>query len=145
MLDPGFDMFAEAMPFLARRVQQRLAPEALLKRGVAGVGEVVNLVTGLPADLRRLLRAARKGAITLNVDITHLDRVSERLDRSASRLIVGLITAALIIGSSIVMTVADEPGGSWFGPSLLGVLGFIGSVAGGLWLLLSIWSSGRHR
>ncbi len=145
MLDPGFDMVAAATPFLERKVQQRHAPEALLKRGLSGIGEVLSLAAGLPGDLRRLLRAARKGAITLNVDVAHLDRVSDRIDRSASRLTIGIVTAALIIGSSIVMTVAAEPGDGWFGPSFLGVLGFIGALAGGLWLIASIWSAGRQR
>lgn len=145
MLDPGFDMVAEATPYLARRVRERAAPEAVLKRGIEGVGDAINLVSGLPGDLRRLLRAARKGAVTLNVDIAHLDRVSERIDRSASRLTIGVVTAALIVGSSIVITVGEDAGSGWFRPSTLGVLGFIGAIAGGLWLLLSIWRSGSRR
>ena len=56
MLDPGFDMVAEATPYLARRVRERAAPEAVLKRGIEGVGDALNLVSGLPGDLRRLLR-----------------------------------------------------------------------------------------
>ena len=142
MLDPGFDMVTEATPYLARRVRERRSPEALVKRGMDGVGEALNLLTGLPGDMRRLLRAARNGAITLNIDVAHLDRASERMDRSASRLTIGVVTAALIIGSSIVMTVSNDQGGGWFRPSVLGVLGFIAAIAGGLWLMVSIWRSG---
>jgi ubiquinone biosynthesis protein len=46
------------------------------------------------------------------------------------------VTSALIVGSSIVTTV--EGGGS----SAFGLMGFIGAVIGGIWLLLSIWRSG---
>jgi len=46
---------------------------------------------------------------------------------------VGLIVAALIVGSSIVMTV---DGLHW-----LGMFGFLCASLGGLWLLLSIWKS----
>ena len=109
--------------------------------------EVQATAEGAPfseAELGEMLRLARKGAVTVHVEVAHLDRVSMRLDQSVSRLTIGIITAALIIGSSIVMTVTSDPGGGWFGPSLLGVLGFIGAVAGGLWLLLSIWGSGRR-
>ena len=143
-LDPGFDMFAEATPFLARRVQRRMAPDALLKRGTAGLSSLMDLLGGFPADLRRVLRVLRKGALTVHVDVSHLDRVSTRLDQSVSRLTIGIITAALIIGSSIVMTVTNDTGSGWFRPYFLGVLGFIGAVAGGIWLLLSIWSSGKR-
>jgi ubiquinone biosynthesis protein len=55
---------------------------------------------------------------------------------------MGIVTAALIIGSSIVMTVAGQSG--WFGPSILGVAGFIAAVGCGVWLLLSMRGSGRR-
>lgn len=145
LLDPGFDMVSEATPFLVRNVQQRYSPESLVKRGVAGLNSVMGLMTGLPSDLRRLVRIARKGSITLNVDVAHLDMVADRLDRSISRLTIGIVTAALIIGSSIVMTVTQESGNGWFKPSLLGVLGFVSSLVGGAWLLGSIWRSGRNK
>ncbi|MFM9970418.1 MAG: ABC1 kinase family protein [Burkholderiales bacterium] len=144
LLDPDFNMVAEATPFLERKLREGHSPESLVKRGIEGVGEVLSLATGLPGDLRRLLHAARKGAITLNVDLTHLDRISALIDRAASRLTIGIVTAALIIGSSIVMTVTETPGATWFGPRFLGVLGFVGALAGGAWLLISIWRGGRQ-
>jgi ubiquinone biosynthesis protein len=52
---------------------------------------------------------------------------------------MALIIAALIIGSSIVMTV--EGGPSLFGLPAFGFLGFAGAVLGALWLVRSIWRS----
>jgi len=54
---------------------------------------------------------------------------------------VGVVTAALIIGSSIVMTI--EGGPTLFELPIFGLLGFLGAVAGSAWLLYSIWGSGR--
>lgn len=54
---------------------------------------------------------------------------------------IGIVTAALIIGSAIVMTVVREPGFATL--DTLGLLGFFGAVAGGVALLLSIWRGGR--
>lgn len=79
----------------------------------------------------------------MHVDISHLDRVFERMDRAVSRLTMGIVTAALIIGSSIVMTVETQS--TWLGLPLFGLLGFLGAVISGVWLLISIARSGRHK
>lgn len=55
---------------------------------------------------------------------------------------VALVIAALIVGSSIVMTV--EGGPSLFGLPAFGFMGFCGAVLGGLWLVRSIRRSQRQ-
>lgn len=142
-LDPDFDMVTEASPFLQHAMRARYAPDALAKRGWQAVTGSVDLLTGLPQDLRQLLRSARSGRFQLHVDVTRLKTFGNQLDRAASRMAVGNIIAALIIGSSIVMTV--EGGPTLFGLPMFGILGFIGAAIGGIWLLYSIWLSGRGR
>ncbi|HLR86932.1 MAG TPA: hypothetical protein VK064_03515, partial [Wenzhouxiangella sp.] len=66
---------------------------------------------------------------------------SNQLDHAVSRLTLGIVTAALIIGSAIVMNV--QAGGDATRLTFLGTLGFIGAGIGGIWLLFSIWRSGR--
>jgi len=56
---------------------------------------------------------------------------------------VGVVTAALFIGSSIVMTI--EGGPTLFGLPFFGLAGFLGSLVGGGWLVISILRSGRKR
>ncbi|HFD38886.1 MAG TPA: ubiquinone biosynthesis protein UbiB [Anaerolineae bacterium] len=138
LLDPDFDMIAEARPFVQRAMVARYAPDALVKRGRRAMLGLAELFTGLPQDFRRLVRAARRGSLQVHVDVTRLDDFGERLDRAASRLTVGIVTAALIVGTAIVMTI---PGGG----DLVRWLGFIGAAAGGLWVLISVWRSGRER
>jgi len=139
-LDPDFDMAGEAMPLLEQALHARYAPKALLQRGWRGVSEALSLAAGLPQDLSRLLRAARRGRLEIHIDVTHLKRVGNQLDSAANRLVVGIVVAALIIGSSIVMTVPGGP--TLLGLPFFGLLGFAGAVIGSLWLLLSIWRSG---
>ena len=57
---------------------------------------------------------------------------------------MGVVIAALIIGSSIVMhSVGTGSPNRWL--MALGVIGFVGAGLGGLGILLAIWRSGRHR
>lgn len=141
-LDPGFDMVSEAKPYLEELVHQQYSPRRLARLGARRFREAALLASQLPADLRRLITLAQRGAITVHIDVSHFDRAWERMDRSVSRLTLGIVTAALIIGSSIVMTTGGES--PWLGLPLLGLLGFLGAIGGGLWLLVSIVRSGRR-
>ncbi len=136
-LDPDFDMAGEALPLLRELLQARYAPAAMLQRGVGSARELVSLLAGLPQDFSRLLRAARKGRLDIHIDVQHLKRVGNQLDRAVNRLVIGVVIAALIIASSIVLTMAQAP--QW-----LGTLGFLIALLGSLWLILSIWGANRR-
>jgi len=142
MLDPGFDLVSEALPFLQRIASERHSPRALAKTGIKSLRAAMDLAMALPGDLRRLFKAMARGAVAVRVDVSHLDRAIERIDRSVSRLTIGIVTAALIIGSSIVMTVDTES--TWLGMPFFGLLGFLGGVPFGIKILVSIVKSGRR-
>ena len=137
-LDPDFDIAAEAAPFLKQVLVAHHSPEALARRGWSALTSAVDLLAGLPHDLGRLLRTARRGTLRVEVEVPPLKAFGDRLDRAASRLTIGIVTAALIVGSSIALTV--DRGNS---TSTVGLLGFIGAVLGGLWVLVSVWRGGR--
>ena len=140
-LDPDFDMAGEATPFLEQVLLAHAAPGAILQRGWRTLGSALALIAGLPQDLRQLLRSARHGKLQVQVEVLPLKHFGERLDRAASRLAISIVTAALIVGSAIVMTVEREP--SLPGLPSFGLLGFIAAVIGGIWVLLSIWRGGK--
>lgn len=139
-LDPDFDMASEAAPYLEHVLIAHHSPKAIARRGGRTLESALKLLTGLPQDLGQLLRAARRGKLRVEVEMLPLKHFGERIDRAASRLTIGIVTAALIIGTSIVVTVAGE---SLAGLSTLALLGFVCAVIGAIWLLLSIRRSGR--
>jgi ubiquinone biosynthesis protein len=79
--------------------------------------------------------------VHVGIELAHLKRVGNQLDRAANRLTMALVIAALIIGSSIVMTVKGGP--TLLGLPIFGFLGFMGAMLGGLWLVRAIWRSSR--
>ena len=95
----------------------------------------------MPQDLHRLLRAARRGKLRVHVDVDSLKGFGDQIDRAVSRLTFGVVTAALIVGSSIVLNSAG--GVSSTGLRVLGVVGFVGAALGGLYILFSTWRGGR--
>jgi ubiquinone biosynthesis protein len=140
-LDPDFDLVSCARPFVERLIAQRYLPGTLAQRSFRQLRTMADVLASLPADLRRLLRSLRRGNVQVNVDMARLDHFGNQLDRAASRMTIGIVTASIIVGSSIVMTVGGES--EIFGIPALGFLGFVGASLGGIWLLFSIWRSGR--
>lgn len=141
-LDPDFNMAGEALPMLEKLLRSRYAPKALARRGWFAIRDAATLLAALPQDLSRLLRAARRGRLEVHIDVVNLQRVSNQLDRAINRLVVGVVIAALIIGSSIVMTVSGGP--TLLGLPFFGLMGFLGALAGGVWLFFSLWRSNRR-
>jgi len=142
-LDPAFDMVGEAAPLLRAATLERFGPASLAKRGWRAGRTLVELLAGLPRDLRELVRSARNGRLQVHVDLTSLQRFGNQLDGAANRLAIGIVTAAFIVGSAIVMTV--EGGPTLAGLPFFGLLGFLGALIGGAWLLVSILRSGGGR
>ena len=124
-------------------MRARYRPEFVARRAVELFADTADAVSMLPGQMRRLLRSLSDGRPRLRVDVEQLPEFGNQIARSANRLSLGLVIAALIVGSSIVMTV--EGGPSLFGLPLFGFAGFLGSILGGLWLFTSILRSGGGR
>jgi ubiquinone biosynthesis protein len=88
------------------------------------------------------VRTLRRSGVQVHVEVRGLQQSVDQLDRALSRLTIGLVVAALIIGSSIVMTVGGGP--RLLGLPAFGLVGFVGAVVGAVWLLRAIARSGKH-
>jgi ubiquinone biosynthesis protein len=135
-LDPDFQIVHHLTPFVKKVIFDRYMPQAIAKRGWRNVSSMLMLATDVPRDISRLLREARRGRLKIDLDLKRLDHFGHQLDQSTNRLTLGIITSALIIGSSIVMTVQG-------GTVLFGFLGFFLASLFGIWLIISIWRSGK--
>ena len=141
-LNPDYHMVDQIQPFIEQVIGERYTPQALMARGRKSLREVAGIIAGLPRDLSHLLREARRGRIRIDLDLKRLDHFGHQLDQASNRLTMGILTASLVIGSSIIMTV--EGGPTLFGLPLFGLLGFLIAFFNSLWILFSIWRSGKH-
>ena len=142
--DPDFQVVDHLEPLLRRARLERYQPEVLLKRGRNAVTDFFDVAAGVPRDLARLLRDARRGKVRVDLDLKRLDQFGTQLDRSIDRATMGIMTASLVIGSSIVMTVQG-------GPTLLdlrlytmlGLGGYLLAFCNSIWIIFGIWRSGK--
>lgn len=140
-LDPDFLIVSHLTPFVKKVIMDRYMPGAVFKRSRSGLGHLAKALSGLPSDVSQVLREAARGRLKINLDLKRLDHFGHQLDHSTNRLTIAMITAALIIGSSIVMTVNGGP--TLFGLPAFGFIGFSLAFFIGLLLMISIWRSGR--
>jgi ubiquinone biosynthesis protein len=141
-LDPEFHMIDHVTPFVERIIHQRYTPQALWERGRKSVRETLEVLADVPRDVRHLLRDMRRGRVKIDLDLKRLDTFGHQLDRASNRLTMGILTASLVIGSSIIMTV--EGGPKLFGLPFFGLVGFLIAFFNSLWIIFSIWRSGKH-
>jgi ubiquinone biosynthesis protein len=143
--DPEFRLIERVKPFLDRAMRERSQPAEAARRAQETLSDFFNLVTSMPRDLARLVKDARHGRMRVDLDLKRLDSFGDRLHSAINRATIGIMTASLVVGSSIVMTVAEGP--TLFGVPLLtffGLVGYLIAFVNSLWIILSIWRSGRR-
>jgi ubiquinone biosynthesis protein len=143
--DPDFQLLDHLTPMLRRALAERFRPTGVVRRGRAALAQAMNMVTSVPRDVARLLRDARRGKVRVDLDLKRLDQFGRQLDRTLDRATMGIMTASLVIGSAIVMTVREGP--EFFGIPLLtmvGVLGYALAFVNSIWIIFGIWRSTKE-
>ena len=133
------------MRILASHVSGTLLHDASLKdellRGGKALYSFGKRSLELPGQMSDLLRIASKGEARLGISVVGSEVPMARFDRIMNRLIVGLLNAAAVVGSSILCTTDMEP--KLLGIPLLGVLGFSASFIMTVWLIVRILRGNR--
>lgn len=76
----------------------------------------------LPAQLSDLLSMTIKGQTKVNLELTGSDEPLEQVDRMVNKLVLALLSAALLVGSSLICTTDMKP--KVLGIPMLGACGF---------------------
>jgi ubiquinone biosynthesis protein len=142
--DPDVHIVDHLAPLLRNALDERLQPTELLRRGQGALSGFVNLVSSVPRDFARLLREARRGKTRIDLDLKRLDNVGGQMERTFDRVTMGIMTASLVIGSAIVMTVPEGP--TLFGIPVLTTLGLTGYVlafVNSVWIIYGMWRARR--
>jgi ubiquinone biosynthesis protein len=141
-LYPDFNVFEVARPYARGLLIGRYTPRRVLSRtrreaiALAGIGR------DLPYQLHDVLEELRDGQMEVGFVHKGLDEVIAKLDVVFNRLVVAMIVAGGLIGSSLIGIFAEN-GPQIFGVHFISVLGFLLSGVLGIWLLVAILRSGR--
>jgi ubiquinone biosynthesis protein len=93
--------------------------------------------------LREGLRRLGSGEWRLNVRHENIDRLISELDRSSNRLSFSIVIAAIIVGSSVVVSADTDLTLANIRVQNFGVIGYLIAGVLGLALIWAIFRSGR--
>jgi len=140
-IDPEFNYFESAKPYVADLLRRRRNPFRTFITAKKDMAELIDVVALLPKQLRTAFRKITRGEMRVNIHIEELSHLIRDIDRSSNRLAFSVITAAIIIASSIIIHSAQGP--LLFGLPMFGLIGYVLAAVLGLWILIGILRSGQ--
>ena len=141
-LVPDFNLIEEARPLIAELVKERWSLKTLSEDFRTQGLNFFDLIQDFPAKLQNLFRKMDRGDLTFTFKHTGLSALNNTLERISNRVTFGIIIAALIVGSSMIITTGVKP--LLLGFPALGVVGYLVSGVLGLWLIVNILRKRRY-
>jgi len=142
-LNPSFSLIEIMEPFQRKAMLRRLSPARRLKKFRRIYSEVEHLVEILPRRVMDILEQVQQGKLEI-----HLDH--QGLGPSVNRLVLGMLTSAMFLGSTLMLSrevtpllFADTTVLGMHRISVLGLCGCTLSIMLGLRLIRSIMKSGH--
>jgi ubiquinone biosynthesis protein len=143
ILSPGFSLMELLKPLHRRMLLRRLSPQRQMRKFMRFYVEAERLAEILPRRLTEILEQIQAGKFDV-----HLDH--RGLEPSVNRLVLGMLTSALFLGSSLLLSREVPPvlfpDNSYWGFHRISIVGVIGCVVSfflGLRLLRAIGKSGH--
>lgn len=140
---PGFSVLEVIQPMMGQIRRNRFSPRRQARRLRRMYVELEGLVERLPSQISSLMEMVQEGK--LDVQLSH-----RGLSPSINRLVLGLLTSSLLLGSSILMASEVPPllfmDGGPLGLkdlSIMGLTGFVVSSLVAFRILLAISKSGH--
>jgi ubiquinone biosynthesis protein len=144
-LDPSTDMPSAMRAQLPHILLGAVLPGAGAQADLASSARLLSrlrmVLVRLPDVLARLSAGLRGGRALLRIRHENLEPLQEHIDRASNRLSLSLIIAAVVVGSSIVMSFHSGP--HLRGIPLVGLIGYVVAGVLGLWWAVAILRSGR--
>ncbi len=142
-LDPELDLLELLRPRLKQALGERLSPSRVARGTVLLGWHLLSIARQAPVQLRQAMRRLAAGGWQLNVRHENLDRLIAELDRSGNRLAFSVVIAAIIVGSSVVVSANTQMKVLGLDVQTLGMVGYLFAGVLGLGLSWAIFRSGR--
>lgn len=136
--DPDVNLLDQIKPLMADLFRQQLIGNAPLAALLRVALDLKNLSLQSPRQVELLLQRLSSETLKWNLTLQDLEPLRRSLDDSANRLSFSIVVGALIIGAATVVSQQQTTQLNFISSSL-----FIAASLIGLWLIISIWRSGR--
>jgi len=141
-LYPDFNVFEVARPYARGLMMDRFGPRRLASRTRKESLKLAQVMTEMPYQVHDFLEEIRDGQIEVGFVHKGLDEFMNRMDVVFNRLVISMVVAGGLIGSSLIGIFA-KAGPHLLGINIISVIGFALSGLLGAWLLWGVVRSGR--
>ncbi len=135
-LDPEFNLAGHLQPYVESLVKERFQPGRLADRAWKRSKAVWNALEEMPGHVSRTLEKLSQDDLQVQLQHVGLDQFTLELERSSNRLTVGVVMAALIVASALL--IREGANTLW-----LTVPIYLLSSLLAMWLIYGIFRSGR--
>ena len=138
-LDPDFSFEKRTHPFLENISDRMHLPDHLVRQASRSLMEATDAMFDLPRNVNRTLKKLATGTVTVEIVETDVRKLQQSLERTTDKLLVGIITGAVVIGSSLVLLSSNIqlPNFVW----ILAVFGYSAAMLVGFYALYHILAS----
>jgi ubiquinone biosynthesis protein len=151
ILDSDASLLEVTRPYAKALVERGYDAQKILRNFGSDARSISGLMRALPKFLQDILEKTTRGKHGIEVRHTATEAMSEKFEKGVNRLIVGLVISASLIAAALVLNAAKgvmELQVSLLGHAvsltvLLGLAGYSLATVLGLWLIFSIWRSGK--
>jgi ubiquinone biosynthesis protein len=137
-----FNVFEVARPYARGLLMDRFAPNRVARRARRDAIRYAEILAEAPYQWHDTMEQVRDGQIEVGFVHKGLDEFLEGTQRVFNRLVVALIVAGGLIGSSLIGVLATG-GPHLLGVNVISIIGFALSTVLGVWLLWGVIRSGR--
>lgn len=141
-LDPRFDAQKVIREYSENLISKKVAQKFHPRNFYTPLLDLNQLVIDLPRRTRDLLDQAVTGRLTFTMKLSQADDLLAGMQKIANRITIGLVIAALIVGSSLMMRVPSRV--QLFGYPILAILGYVVASAIGLYVVISTLMKDRR-
>jgi ubiquinone biosynthesis protein len=142
-LDPEFNLAEYSRPYVRRLLLQSLSPREGVREMRLVASDYLQLLKDLPFDSGSILKQLREGRFKVEVEPVGTESAWANLGRILNRVVMAIIVAALVIGSSIIFHSGLPP--LVAGIPVIGLSGFILAGLLGVWVIVSVLRNGISR
>ncbi|BDD07342.1 ABC1 kinase family protein [Aureibacter tunicatorum] len=135
-LYPDFNPTVHLKPMAKKILFKKYNSGFLMNQTLQMGMEMFSTMSSFPGDMKKIIAKASKGEFRMELEHKGLSKLQDRFEKVANRIIISIILASTIIGSSLVMHANIPP---YIGSvSIIGISGFAFSALLGLLLIVSI-------
>ncbi len=102
-LDPKFNFGKEVTPYLTKLADTNTLSAGYIKRASTTLLDSADAILDMPRNLNLMLRRLSTGTFRLSAEDKDIQKVQMALDKASDKIMIGMVVASLVVGSSLVL------------------------------------------